>query len=151
MRAREISDLIRYTLYRDLIDGENTIKYPNVRGAQHNVYFINHRKPEDKGKNEFAIQSHSNQYEVNMVIEMVKYFVRNGYTRQDDIAVLTPYLGQMMKLRDALKATFTVVIDERDSRDLAEMEDDEEDEEKPESNIVGNISIATRKSLNQQV
>ncbi|CAI2179568.1 15854_t:CDS:10 [Funneliformis geosporum] len=145
----EISDLIRFTLYPKLIDGENTI-YPNVRGAQHNLYFINHRQPEDKTKSEFAVQSHSNQYEVDMIIEMVKYFVRNGYTKEDDIAVLTPYLGQMMKLRDALKSTFTVVIDERDSQDLAEMEDDD-DEEKPESNVEGNISIATRKSLNQQV
>jgi superfamily I DNA and/or RNA helicase len=152
MRAREISDLIRKTLYKNLIDGENTTKYPNVRGVQHNVYFINHRKPEDKAKSEFAIQSHSNTYEVEMVIEMVNYFVRNGYTKQDDIAVLTPYLGQMMKLRDALKKRFTVVIDERDSQDLAEMEEDNEDEdEKPENNVVGNISVATRKSLNQQV
>ena len=148
----EISDLIRYTLYKELIDGDNTTKYPNVRGAQHNVYFINHRNSEDKGKNEFAIQSHSNQYEVNMVIEMVKYFVRNGYTKQDDIAVLTPYLGQMMKLRDALKTRFTVVIDDRDSQDLAELEDDNEDEdEKTESNVVKNISVATKKSLSQQV
>ncbi|CAG8640251.1 1615_t:CDS:10 [Funneliformis mosseae] len=145
----EISNLIRSTIYPKLIDGENTT-YPNVRGAQHNVYFINHRHSEDKTKSEFAIQSHSNQHEVNMIIEMVRYFVRNGYTKEDDIAVLTPYLGQMMKLRDALKATFTVVIDERDSQDLAEMEDDD-DEESPESNVVGNISIATKKSLNQQV
>jgi hypothetical protein len=144
MRSLDISDLIRNTLYKDLEDDEITTKYPNVRGVQHNVYFINHRNREDKGKNEFAIQSHSNQYEVDMVIEMVNYFVRNGYTKQDDIAVLTPYLGQMMKLRDALKAIFTVVIDERDSQNLAEMEEEER-------NIIGNISVATKKSLNQQV
>src|SRR5687767_4194936 len=106
MRLREISDLIRYTLYKDLIDGENTSEYPNVRAVQHNVYFINHRRSEDKAKSEFALQSHSNKYEVDMVVEMVNYFVRNGYTKSDDIAVLTPYLGQMMKLRDALKAKF---------------------------------------------
>ncbi|CAB5368199.1 unnamed protein product [Rhizophagus irregularis] len=75
------------------------------------------------------------------------------FERLDDIAVLTPYLGQMVKLRDALKTTFTVVIDERDSQDLAEMEDENEDrkEEKTENNPVENISIATKKSLNQQV
>jgi hypothetical protein len=153
MRALEISDLIRHTLYEKLKDGENTTKYPNIRGAQHNVYFINHRNNEDKCENELTTKSHSNQYEVDMVIEMVKYFVRNGYTKQDDIAVLTPYLGQMVKLRDALKTTFTVVIDERDSQDLAEMEDENEDkkEENAESNLAGNISVATKKSLNQQV
>ena len=150
MRASEISDLIRYTLYKELQDGENTTKYPKVRGVQHNVYFINHRNLEDRCENEITTKSHSNQYEVDMIIEMVKYFVRNGYTKEDDIAVLTPYLGQMMKLRDALKATFTVVIDERDSQNLAEMEDD--DDEKPEgADVVENISTATKKSLNQQV
>jgi hypothetical protein len=46
MRTREISDLIRYTLYEDLVDDENTARYPGVCGAQHNVYFINHRKSE---------------------------------------------------------------------------------------------------------
>ncbi|GES78947.1 P-loop containing nucleoside triphosphate hydrolase protein [Rhizophagus clarus] len=153
MRACEISDLIRDTLYEKLEDGENTTQYPKVRGAHHNVYFINHRNNEDKCENELTSKSHSNQYEVDMIIEMVKYFVRNGYTKQDDIAVLTPYLGQMVKLRDALKTSFTVVIDERDSQDLAEMEDDNEDrkEVKAESKLVGNISVATKKSLNQQV
>lgn len=153
MRAIEISDLIRHTLYKELKDGENTTKYPKIRGAQHNVYFINHRNHEDKCENELTTKSHSNKYEVDMIIEIVKFFVRNGYTKQDDIAVLTPYLGQMVKLRDALKTTFTVVIDERDSQDLAEMEDENEDrkEEKTENNPVENISIATKKSLNQQV
>ncbi|CAI2180938.1 10853_t:CDS:10 [Funneliformis geosporum] len=119
MRKEEISDLIRYTLYRNgentavyrnLIDGENTAKYPNIRGAQHNVYFIDHRRPEDDSGDEFAMQSHANTYEVQMVVEMVKYFVRNGYNKPDDIAVLTPYLGQMIKIRDALAESFVVTL-----------------------------------------
>ncbi|CAG8591908.1 3194_t:CDS:10 [Funneliformis mosseae] len=132
MRKEEISDLIRYTLYRNgentavyrnLIDGENTSEYPNIRGAQHNVYFIDHRRPEDDSDGEFAMQSHANTYEVQMVVEMVKYFVRNGYTKSDDIAVLTPYLGQMIKIRDALAESFVVIIDERDEQNLAEMDE----------------------------
>ncbi|GBC02767.1 hypothetical protein RclHR1_04800007 [Rhizophagus clarus] len=145
MRKGEISDLIRYTLYPNLIDGENTTKYPNVRGAQHNVYFINHRHPEDNSDSDLAIQSHANTYEVKMVVEMVKYFVRNGYTKPDDIAVLTPYLGQMMKIKEALAESFVVVIDERDEKNIVEMEEEQKEKESE------NISVASKKSLNHQV
>jgi superfamily I DNA and/or RNA helicase len=122
MRKVEISDLIRKTLYPNLIDGDNTAKYPNVCGAQHNVYFIDHRNPEDNTGGDFAMKSHVNKYEVKMVVEMVKYFVRNGYNKPEDIAVLTPYLGQMIKIRDALSKSFVVVIDERDAQGIAELE-----------------------------
>ncbi|RGB25652.1 hypothetical protein C1646_771434 [Rhizophagus diaphanus] len=70
MRKGEISDLIRYTLYPNLIDGENTAKYPNICGAQHNVYFIDHRHPEDKSDSDLAIQSYVNTYEYLHIIEM---------------------------------------------------------------------------------
>ncbi|RGB37021.1 hypothetical protein C1646_652342, partial [Rhizophagus diaphanus] len=146
----EVSDLIRYTLYPKLIDGDNTKRYENVRGAQHNVYFIEHRNPEDGSGGEHAMKSHVNRYEVKMVVEMVKYFVRNGYTKPDDIAVLTPYLGQMIKIRDALKKSFVVVIDERDALDIAEMEEEQEQQGETSNNI-DTISVASRKSLNQQV
>ncbi|RIA89999.1 hypothetical protein C1645_805971 [Glomus cerebriforme] len=150
MREKEISDLIRNTLYPNLEDGDNTAKYDNIRGAQHNVYFIDHRHPEDSSGGDFALQSHVNRYEVSMVVEMVKYFVRNGYTKPDDIAVLTPYLGQMMKIRDALAKSFVVVIDERDEQDIAEIE--EEREGGGNDNVIDeNIGVASTKSLNQQV
>ncbi len=152
MRKEEISDLVRHTLYPNLEDGENTAKYLNVRGAQHNVYFIDHRHPEDNSGDDFAMRSHVNMYEVKMVVEMVNYFVRNGYTKPEDIAVLTPYLGQMMKIRDALAESFAVVIDERDAQDLAEMEEQQADEDrKGKENANGNLIIASTKSLDKQV
>ncbi|GES93124.1 P-loop containing nucleoside triphosphate hydrolase protein [Rhizophagus clarus] len=149
---KEISDLIRYNdkLYPNLIDGDNTTKYEDVRGAQHNVYFIDHSNPEDNSGGEYAIKSHVNRYEVKMVVEMVKYFVRNGYTKPDDIAVLTPYLGQMIKIRDALAKSFVVVIDERDALNITEMEEQQEQGETNNNNIE-TISVASKKSLNQQV
>ncbi|CAB4484431.1 unnamed protein product [Rhizophagus irregularis] len=146
----EISDLIRRTLYPNLIDGDNTTTYENVRGAQHNVYFVEHRNPEDSSGGEYAIKSHVNRYEVRMVVEMVKYFVRNGYTKPDDIAILTPYLGQMIKIRDALAKSFVVVIDERDALNIAEMEEQEQQGE-TNTSYVETVSVASKKSLNQQV
>ncbi|CAH1759698.1 5746_t:CDS:10, partial [Entrophospora sp. SA101] len=127
MRAMEISDLIRNTLYPGLIDSAHTFNYDKVRGTPHNVYFIDHRYQEDRNVSEHALQSHSNQYEVNMVVEMVKYFIKNGYKKPGAIAVLTPYLGQLMKLRDALSESITVVIDERDRQNIEDFTEDGED------------------------
>jgi hypothetical protein len=146
----EISDLIRHTIYPNLSDGYNTTKYENVRGAQHNVYFIDHINSEDSTGGEYALKSHVNMYEVKMVVEMVKYFVRNGYTKPDDIAVLTPYLGQMIRIRDALAKSFVVVIDERDALDIIEMEEHQQQSRMNSSNIE-TVNVASRKSLNQQV
>ncbi|PKK66104.1 P-loop containing nucleoside triphosphate hydrolase protein, partial [Rhizophagus irregularis] len=133
---KEISDLIRYTIYDDLEDGENTTEYPKIRGAQHNVYFIDHRNPEDKSNSDSAMQSHVNMFEVKMVVEMVKYFVKYGYTKPEDIAVLTPYLGQMIKIKEALSESFAVDIDERDAQDMDDVEEEK---------------INTPKSLHQRV
>ncbi|GBB88387.1 hypothetical protein RclHR1_14960002 [Rhizophagus clarus] len=145
----EISDLIRSTLYPNLIDGENTTKYENIRGAQHNVYFIDHRNSEENSGEEYAIKSHVNMYEVKMVVEMVKYFIRNGYTKPDDIAVLTPYLGQMIKIRDALAKSFVVVIDERDALNIVEME--EQEQQNGMYHNTETVNVASKRSLNQQV
>jgi hypothetical protein len=127
---KEISDLIRYTIYEDLEDGENTTTYPNIRGVQHNVYFIDHNNPEDRGNGDSAMQSHSNIYEVKMVVEMVKYFIKYGYTKPEDIAVLTPYSGQLIKIKDALSKLFVVDIDERDAENIADAEEEENDTSK---------------------
>ncbi|RHZ83153.1 hypothetical protein Glove_99g360 [Diversispora epigaea] len=148
----EISDLIRKTLdfYSELEDHPCT-NYPNVKGMQHNVYFMHHSNPEDSVKNEFAIQSHSNKFEVEMVVEMVKYFVRNGYTKSEQIAVITPYLGQMLKIREALSKSFVVMIDERDAEQLADFEENLDDGGVGETGLTNTISVASTKQLNQQV
>ncbi|RHZ48435.1 hypothetical protein Glove_551g8 [Diversispora epigaea] len=148
----EISDLIRQTLYPKLEDHPRTEEYPKVKGMQHNVYFLHHKKCEDPSKNEFALQSHSNKFEVKMVVEMVKYFVRNGYSKPEQIAVLTPYLGQMLKIKEALSKSFAVVIDERDAEQLAELEEKLNDDDTDEVDTLPNtISVASRKQLNRQV
>ncbi|RIA86082.1 hypothetical protein C1645_780424 [Glomus cerebriforme] len=150
----EIADLIRKPLYPKLIDGMNVKGYPKVRGTPHNLFFINHEHPEDAaGSNQFALQSHSNKFEVAFIVELIRYFVRNGYDKPNDIAVLTPYLGQLIKIRDALRESFVVVIDERDSQDIAELLDEVDTELNNEFDNpnAGTISIAEKRSLQRQV
>lgn len=57
------------------------------------------------------------------------------YSDEGDIVVLCAYLGQLMKVRDALKKEMTVVIDERDQAEL----DRREDEDASGSSLDANI------------
>ncbi|CAG8548421.1 10476_t:CDS:10, partial [Dentiscutata heterogama] len=148
---KEVSDLIRFTLYNKLIDDEKTVSYPDVRGAQRNVYFMDHRHPEDSGENDFVLNSHSNTFEVEMVVELVKYFVRNGYNKPSQIAVLTPYLGQLIKIRDALQKSFVVVIDERDDQMITNMEEGMDAENENTDGGSTTFTTASEKKLSQQV
>ncbi|KAF9905304.1 hypothetical protein EC991_001852 [Linnemannia zychae] len=117
----EISSLIRNTLYPELEDGKKVRDYPDVGGMGSNLYFMNHAHAED-AKDQYGMQSFSNTFEVKMVEALAHYLIKNGYDQPGDIAVLTPYLGQLSKLRDHLKKSFMLVIDDRDLEQLEENE-----------------------------
>ena len=55
-----------------------------------------------------------------MIVDLVLYFLRQGeYNCQGDIAVLCAYLGQLQKVRSALRSLkVTVAVDERDEDQL---------------------------------
>ncbi|KAG0380217.1 hypothetical protein BGX24_009554 [Mortierella sp. AD032] len=120
----EISSLIRNTLYSDLEDGGNALNYPDVGGMGANLYFMDHAHPED-AKDQYGMQSYANTFEVKMVEALAHYLIKNGYDQPGDIAVLTPYLGQLSKLREHLKKSFMLVIDDRDMEQLEENEAEE--------------------------
>lgn len=44
-------------------------------------------------------------HEAKLVAGLVKYLLKQGYTEQGDITVLTPYLGQLLLLRDVMERT----------------------------------------------
>ncbi|CAG8709257.1 11917_t:CDS:2, partial [Racocetra fulgida] len=48
----EIADLIR-PIYPALMDAINTTKYPKVRGVKHDLFFFDHRNPEEVESNKF--------------------------------------------------------------------------------------------------
>ncbi|KAF9919050.1 hypothetical protein BX616_002398 [Lobosporangium transversale] len=131
----EISSLIRNTLYPHLVDGERVFQYPPVNGLGANLFFMDHQHAEDS-KDEYGMQSFANSFEVNMIEALAKYLIKNGYDKPGDIAVLTPYLGQLSKLRDKLRQSFMLMIDERDQEQL-----DMKDEEKGEGNTTSSLGI----------
>ncbi|KAF9159201.1 hypothetical protein DFQ26_006819 [Actinomortierella ambigua] len=145
----EICNLVRHTLYPSLQDGERVLDYPNVFGMATNLFFMDHRHPEDS-RDQYGIQSYANTFEAEMVKGLVQHLFKNGY-EQSNIAVLTPYLGQLSRLRDKLKNLFQVVLDERDQEQLDSMMDDNlESVPAPKANNANNRSLTIRTIDNYQ-
>ncbi|KAI0375984.1 hypothetical protein BV20DRAFT_31266 [Pilatotrama ljubarskyi] len=113
-----ISHFIRTVLYPKLEDHEVVSLYPPVQGMQKDVFFYNHLNKE--GGSEDSV-SKFNMFEVEMIRDLVVYFLRQGtYSGAGDIAVLCAYLGQLQKVRAALRdLKIAVSVDERDAEELA--------------------------------
>ncbi len=118
----EISSLIRFLTYLDLVDANKTKGRPDIRGLQQNVIFVNHREPEleIKGAKErlrHTGSSKQNQFEALMVLKCVKYLAQQGYG-SGDMVVLTPYLGQLRMLQETLRTENDPILNDMDMHDL---------------------------------
>ncbi|KAL8688726.1 MAG: hypothetical protein Q9218_005433 [Villophora microphyllina] len=114
----EISSLIRQTIYSRLRDHESTKNLPDVVGMRHNVFWLNHDHLQDVAQANSHARSHSNIWEVEMVHALVRHVVRQGVYNSSDIAVLTPYTGQLQKLRHKMRNDFEIVLSDRDQETL---------------------------------
>jgi len=115
----EVSTLIRQTLYGKLIDHGSTTDLPDVVGMRHNVFWLDHTNLEDAKPVDIQhSKSKTNEWEVRMVHAMVRHIVRQGTYKSIDIAVLTPYTGQLQKLRTVMRDDFEVVLSDRDQEAL---------------------------------
>lgn len=119
----EISALVRELTYPDLVDAPKTKKKPKLRGFVDNLIFVNHSLYETdmEGVPEFvdntSISSKKNPFEADMTLKCVRYLGQQGY-RTDNIAILTPYLGQLRLLLDLLAHDNDPVLNDLDSHDL---------------------------------
>jgi hypothetical protein len=119
----EISALVRDLTYPELTDAPSTRGRADIRGIQDNIIFVNHAHPEDNegrvsDRSDLgSVTSKQNSYEAGMVLKIVRYLAQQGYGT-DNIVILTPYLGQLSKLREALKADNDPVLNDLDSYDL---------------------------------
>ncbi|KAJ5769858.1 uncharacterized protein N7511_001909 [Penicillium nucicola] len=113
----EISRLIG-RVYPKLEDHESVLKLPDVVGMQNNLFWLDHRHNEDGRDDGSRVKSHSNQWEVDMATSLVRHLVRQGEYKPEDIALLTPYTGQLRNLRASLSKFFEVCLSERDLETL---------------------------------
>ncbi|OAL74790.1 hypothetical protein A7D00_0384 [Trichophyton violaceum] len=122
----EISRLIRMTLYPRLVDHPSTKTFPDVVGMRNNVFWLDHENMEDSSSSDRHQRSHSNSWEVDMAQSLVRHIIRQGVYESKDIALLTPYTGQLQKLRAKLRSDFEIVLSDRDLETLAKDGFDEE-------------------------
>lgn len=115
----EISSLIRATVYPRLLDHQKTKVLPDVVGMRKNVFWLAHDHIEEAGSKDKHQKSHSNVWEIHMVHALVKHIVRQGVYQSSDIAVLTPYTGQLQRLRAEMRNDFEIVLSDRDQETLA--------------------------------
>ncbi|KAL3456102.1 AAA domain-containing protein [Aspergillus heterothallicus] len=114
-----ISQLIRNTLYPRLQDAPSVSTYPEVVGVCKRLFWLDHRVPEGHASREDAMAtSHWNDHEIQLTTALVNHLLRQGTYQSGDIAVLTPYLGQLHRMRRRLSQAFTITVGERDQDDL---------------------------------
>jgi hypothetical protein len=122
-----IASLVRDTLYPQLRDHATTHLYPEIMGMRRRLFWLDHQNREDSSAQDGPMQtSKTNEWEAEMVVSLVKHLARQGvYHGKEDIAVITPYLGQLRKLRQKFQTTFDLVIGDKDLENIL---DDEEEE-----------------------
>ncbi|KAK0755515.1 hypothetical protein N5P37_011917, partial [Trichoderma harzianum] len=118
-----ISELVRSTLYPSLQDAENVMMYPKVAGMRERLFWLHHDHLEAGAASHDPLNtSHSNDYEVEMTVSLISHLVKQGEYSPDDIAVITPYLGQLHKLRRRMESMFEICLNDRDLAELEEFE-----------------------------
>lgn len=143
-----ISRLIHDTLYPNLQDAVSVQHYPNVHGVRPRLFWLDHKNKEDAQNDSLHSTSHTNLWEVDMVVALVSHLQRQGVYGSSDIAVLTPYLGQLRKLRAKLSNSAEIILNERDAEDLAhEAPEDEDAPPASAENAVRRPSVSKGKLL----
>lgn len=83
------------------------------------LWWLDHRKPEDRPDPRSPMaKSYSNAFEVEMVISLVRYLVNTNEYDFNDIAILTPYNGQLAAFTQRLSDTCSVWLSDQDRENL---------------------------------
>lgn len=120
-----IAELVRPTLYPALKDAETVMKYPKVVGMKERLFLFHHEQLEAAAASHDPLStSHSNDFEIEMAAALVSHLVRQGEYSQGDIAVITPYLGQLHRRRRRMESMFEICLNDRDLEELEALEAD---------------------------
>ncbi|TKA68558.1 hypothetical protein B0A55_11214 [Friedmanniomyces simplex] len=132
-----ISQLVRKTLYPLLEDAPSVNRSPVV-GMRRRLFWKHHEHKENDTDDASVSSSRTNDHEIDMVAALVKHIVHQGVYRPGDIAIITPYLGQLRKIRAKLGNTFNIVLNDRD---VDELQKDGVDDEFEDAKIPKDPSI----------
>jgi superfamily I DNA and/or RNA helicase len=125
----EISQFIRQQTYPELIDADTVKNRKAIRGSPSNIRFIHHSESEGQLDVSSSIglsdNSKINEFEVKLSLKLVEYFLEQGY-KADEIVILTPYLGQVVYIRNFMKesSTLQTKLNPMDCAELMIFDDD---------------------------
>ena len=113
----EIANITRLT-YPFLKDHGSTQNHPVPKGLKQHLWWLDHKVPEDVATG--ASKSVTNTHEVQIIARLVRYLLRGSDYSPSDIAVLTPYSGQLLKVHEALSKECGIWVNEQDREFLIE-------------------------------
>lgn len=128
----EISRFIREQTYPSLVDHPSVMTFPSIRGVTNNVIFVDHNHFEDSHEAASEVDNSltkANSFEAEFCVQTVRYFLMQGY-KPSSIVILTPYLGQLIRIIDFVKTQLkevTAILSEQDGDELANVKDDLDD------------------------
>ncbi|KAK2142651.1 hypothetical protein LSH36_929g00077, partial [Paralvinella palmiformis] len=93
-----ISKLLQFVYKQNLRDHPSLHHWSPIRGLTTNLFFVEHNQQETENKD---LKSKVNKHEANYLIALSRYLVLQGYI-QKQITILTPYTGQLARIRKLL-------------------------------------------------
>jgi len=119
----DIANIMRATLYPNLKDAKSTRQHPKVAGMAERLFWLDHRHKEERPHPRSGLpNSFLNTYEVDMIFGLVHYLVHTNEYNFGDIAVLTPYNGQLEALSQRLQGTCSIWLIEKDKEKLRDLQ-----------------------------
>ncbi len=114
-----IAELVRITLYLKLQDYASMLNYFKIDELQKRLFWLNHQEKKDSSSSAQMISfSKTNSFEVEMIVALISHLVHQETYEKNNIAVLTSYLRQLQKIKQRLRSSFEIVIDDRDLQNL---------------------------------
>ena len=91
----EIAQLITPSIYERLFNDKCVYDYPDIKGFDKNLFFLNHTNRESNQKNE---ESWMNDFEAKFLVALARHLIKQGY-EPNKITILSTYTGQMFALK----------------------------------------------------
>jgi hypothetical protein len=114
-----IANLVRSTLYPTLQDADAVKDYPPLAGFKRRLFFYHHNKLEDSPKSSRGGDfSFRNRFELEVVKTILAHLHRQNRYSNGEIAVLTPYAGQLQMLKAQLQLTYDITMNDLDTAEL---------------------------------
>ncbi|XP_041800203.1 NFX1-type zinc finger-containing protein 1 isoform X2 [Chelmon rostratus] len=97
----EIARLLTPHIYSELENHPSVLDYDNIKGLNTNLFFVEHKHPEEEIKDG---RSHQNRHEAMFVVALCRYLLFQDY-KPEQITILTTYSGQLHCLRKLMPAS----------------------------------------------